>query len=158
MNILGPKARFPKNNGPSNPAIYNEFAAAAYRMGHSQLRSFIQYRLYFSKFWFCFHNQTSPIYYYLDLFKLMALKVRKVISSAILSLLELSVFWIQFLLTTLCVVLWLLLPSQWTSVSPMTSPANFSGMMKLITVKKIFHISIRRCVRFLAVLMHSGVI
>lgn len=42
LNILGPKARFPKNNGPSNPAIYNEFAAAAYRMGHSQLRSFIQ--------------------------------------------------------------------------------------------------------------------
>ncbi|EFX87542.1 hypothetical protein DAPPUDRAFT_221514 [Daphnia pulex] len=40
--ILGPEARFPQNNGPSNPAIFNEFAAAAYRMGHSQLKSFIQ--------------------------------------------------------------------------------------------------------------------
>ncbi|XP_046655262.1 chorion peroxidase-like [Daphnia pulicaria] len=40
--ILGPKGKLQKNNGPSNPAIFNEFAAAAYRMGHSQLKSFIQ--------------------------------------------------------------------------------------------------------------------
>ncbi|XP_057373484.1 chorion peroxidase-like [Daphnia carinata] len=43
--LLGPLASLhPPSNGPSNPAIFNEFVAAAYRMGHSQLRSFI--RLY----------------------------------------------------------------------------------------------------------------
>ncbi|KAI9560223.1 hypothetical protein GHT06_014237 [Daphnia sinensis] len=45
--ILGRLATFPNaigQNGQSNPAIYNEFAAAAFRMGHSMLKSFI--RLY----------------------------------------------------------------------------------------------------------------
>jgi hypothetical protein len=42
LKHLGPKGKLQKNNGPSNPAIFNEFAAAAYRMGHSQLKSFIQ--------------------------------------------------------------------------------------------------------------------
>ncbi|KAI9556896.1 hypothetical protein GHT06_016690 [Daphnia sinensis] len=43
--LLGPLASLlTSTNGPSNPAIFNEFVAAAYRMGHSQLRSLI--RLY----------------------------------------------------------------------------------------------------------------
>nr|CAH0104885.1 unnamed protein product [Daphnia galeata] len=42
--ILGPEIRVPPFDTKLNPAIFNEFAAAAFRMGHSQLRSFI--RLY----------------------------------------------------------------------------------------------------------------
>ncbi|XP_057365506.1 peroxidase-like [Daphnia carinata] len=43
--ILGPKGLFTGPYNPnSDPAMFNEFTAAAYRMGHSQLRSFI--RLY----------------------------------------------------------------------------------------------------------------
>ncbi|KAI9560225.1 hypothetical protein GHT06_014239 [Daphnia sinensis] len=43
--ILGPKAQFTgPYNDKADPAMFNEFSAAAYRMGHSQLRSFI--RLY----------------------------------------------------------------------------------------------------------------
>lgn len=43
--ILGPKALFVgAYNDKSDPAVFNEFSAAAFRMGHSQLRSFI--RLY----------------------------------------------------------------------------------------------------------------
>lgn len=33
----------------TNPAIYTEFSTAAYRMGHSQIKSFIRYKLSYTK-------------------------------------------------------------------------------------------------------------